>query len=145
MRYIQLVDLGEQDFVVKVAWTLEEAVKLLEGGFQFVCDYDRGKIFKKPKYPDSRGFVQKYVDGAGEGIRTPASTKPTSCLAISGFSPLLFDLEAGAITTPPPRLQHKHLQLWLKEFSLETDYLFLCSVFLAALRRTTYLQDFSFM
>jgi len=49
MRYTQLVDLGEQDFVVKVARTLEEAVKLLEGGFQFVCDYNRGKIFRKPK------------------------------------------------------------------------------------------------
>ena len=49
LRYTQLVDFGEQDFVVKVAWTLEEAVKLLEGGFQFVCDYDRGKIFRKPK------------------------------------------------------------------------------------------------
>jgi integrase len=49
LRYTQLVDLGEQDYVVKVAWTLEEAVKLLEGGFQFVTDYDRGKIFRKPK------------------------------------------------------------------------------------------------
>ncbi len=49
MRYTQLVDLGEQDYVVKVAWTLEEACKLLEGGFQFVSDYDKGKIFRKPK------------------------------------------------------------------------------------------------
>jgi integrase len=49
MRYTQLVDFSEQDFVVKVAWTLEEACKLLEGGFQFVCDYDKGKIFRKPK------------------------------------------------------------------------------------------------
>jgi hypothetical protein len=29
--------------------TLEEACKLLEGGFQYVCDYDKGKIFRKPK------------------------------------------------------------------------------------------------
>jgi len=49
MRYTQLVDLGEQDYVVKVSWKLEEAVKLLEGGFQYVCDYDNGKIFRKPK------------------------------------------------------------------------------------------------
>lgn len=27
----------------------EEAVKLLEGGFQYVCDYDHGKILRKPK------------------------------------------------------------------------------------------------
>lgn len=49
MRYTQLVDFGDQDYVVKVAWTLEEAVKLLEAGFQYVCDYDKGKIFRKPK------------------------------------------------------------------------------------------------
>jgi integrase len=49
MRYTQLVDFGEQDFVVKVAWTLEESCKLLEGGFQYVCGYDAVKIFKKPK------------------------------------------------------------------------------------------------
>jgi hypothetical protein len=42
-------NLGELDFIVKVAWTLEEAVKLLEGGFQYVCDYENGKIFRKPK------------------------------------------------------------------------------------------------
>ena len=49
LRYTQLVDFGDQDFVVKVAWTLEEAVKLLEAGFQYVCDYEKGKIFRKPK------------------------------------------------------------------------------------------------
>jgi integrase len=49
LRYTQLVDFGEQDFVVKVAWTLEEACKLLEAGFQYVCDHDTAKIFKKPK------------------------------------------------------------------------------------------------
>jgi hypothetical protein len=49
MRYTQLVDIDEQEYVVKVAWTLEEAVKLLESGFQYVCDYDHGKILRKPK------------------------------------------------------------------------------------------------
>jgi integrase len=49
LRYTQLVDFGDQDYVVKVAWTLEEAVKLLEAGFQYVCDYEKGKIFRKPK------------------------------------------------------------------------------------------------
>jgi hypothetical protein len=49
MRYTQLVDFGEQDYVVKVSWSLEEAVKLLEGGFQYVCDYENEKIFSKPK------------------------------------------------------------------------------------------------
>jgi integrase len=49
MRYTQLVDLGEQDYTVKVAWTLEESVKLLEAGFQYVCDYENAKLFRKPK------------------------------------------------------------------------------------------------
>ena len=49
MRYTQLVDFGRQDYVVKVAWPLEEACKLLENGFQYVTDYERGKIFRKPK------------------------------------------------------------------------------------------------
>jgi hypothetical protein len=49
MRYTQLVDFGEQDYTVKVAWTLEESVKLLEAGFQFVCDYEHAKLFRKPK------------------------------------------------------------------------------------------------
>jgi hypothetical protein len=49
MRYTQLVDFGEQDFVVKVARALEESCKLFKGGFQYVCDYDTAKTFKKPK------------------------------------------------------------------------------------------------
>ncbi len=49
LRYTQLVNFGEQDFIVKVAWTLDEACKLLEGGFQYVCDYDTAKIFRIPK------------------------------------------------------------------------------------------------
>lgn len=43
--------------------------------------------------------------GAGEGIRTPASTKPTSYPAIFILAAFRYDLEAGAITTPPPRLR----------------------------------------
>ena len=38
MRYTQLVDFGEQDYVVKVAWTLEEACKLLEVGFEYFTE-----------------------------------------------------------------------------------------------------------
>ncbi len=49
MIYTHLVDFGEEDFIVKVAWTLEESCKFLEAGFQYVCDYDTAKIFKKPK------------------------------------------------------------------------------------------------
>jgi hypothetical protein len=43
------VDFGDQDYAVKVAWTFEEAVKLPEAVFQFVCDYEKGKIVRKPE------------------------------------------------------------------------------------------------
>jgi len=47
--YTQLVDLNDQDYISKVAWTIDEACKLVESGFQFVCDFENAKIFKKPK------------------------------------------------------------------------------------------------
>jgi integrase len=49
LKYTQLVDFNEQDYVSKVAWTIEEACKLIEGGFQYVCDFENAKIFRKPK------------------------------------------------------------------------------------------------
>ncbi len=55
-----------------------------------------GKLFRKTT---AGGVIQEVFDGAGEGIRTPASTKPTSWLALCA----VLDLEASAITTPPPR------------------------------------------
>ena len=57
----------------------------------------------------------------GKGFEPLRARSPPAILPFFRLSPLLFDLEAGAITTPPPRLQPKHLQLWLKEFSLETQ------------------------
>ena len=61
------------------------------------------------------------LNGAGEGIRTPAGAKPTSYLAFSGFSPLLLDLEASAITTPPPRLEYNDCVCGVKTFPAITD------------------------
>jgi hypothetical protein len=49
MGYTQLVDFGEQDYVVKVAWKLEEACKLLEVGFEYVTEIDGQKLFRKRK------------------------------------------------------------------------------------------------
>ncbi len=49
LRYTQLVDLNEQDFISKVAYTIEDACKLIEGGFQYVCEFENAKLFKKPK------------------------------------------------------------------------------------------------
>jgi integrase len=40
---------NDQDYHVKVASSLEEACKLLEVGFEFVCDMDGKKLFRKRK------------------------------------------------------------------------------------------------
>ena len=47
--YTQLVDFHEEEYVTKVAWTLEEACKLIEAGFEYVCEMERAKIFRKRK------------------------------------------------------------------------------------------------
>jgi hypothetical protein len=48
--YIQLEDVlfkDEVDYVSKVAKTEAEACLLIEGGFEFVCDFDGHKLFRK--------------------------------------------------------------------------------------------------
>jgi hypothetical protein len=40
---------ADDEYLVKVAQTLEEATKLLEVGFEYVTDMDGAKLFKKRK------------------------------------------------------------------------------------------------
>jgi hypothetical protein len=48
--YTQLLPFQEDDsFVSKVARTVEETCQLVELGFEYVCDMDNAKIFKKRK------------------------------------------------------------------------------------------------
>ena len=47
--YTQLINFDEEDYVSKVAWTLDEICKLVESGFQYVCDFENGKVFRKPE------------------------------------------------------------------------------------------------
>ena len=47
--YTQLVDFSEEEYVTKVAWTLGEACKLVEAGFEYVCEIEGAKIFRKRK------------------------------------------------------------------------------------------------
>ena len=47
--YTQLVNFKRTDFISRVAWNVEEACKLVEAGFEFVCELDNGRIFRKPK------------------------------------------------------------------------------------------------
>jgi integrase len=47
--YTQLVDFQDDDYISKVAKTVEEACQLVEAGFEYVCEMDDVKIFKRRK------------------------------------------------------------------------------------------------
>lgn len=47
--YTHLVDFGGDDFVCKVAKTIEQAKELVESGFEYVTDVDGTKLFRKRK------------------------------------------------------------------------------------------------
>ena len=47
--YTQLISFGGDEYVAKVAHTEEEACKLVEAGFDYVCDFNGSKIFRKRK------------------------------------------------------------------------------------------------
>lgn len=47
--YTHMISFATDDFISKTAKTIEEACQLIEGGFEFVCDFDGKKIFRKRK------------------------------------------------------------------------------------------------
>jgi hypothetical protein len=47
--YTQLVNFEDDDFVCKGATTVEDACKLVEAGFEYVCEIQGSKLFKKRK------------------------------------------------------------------------------------------------
>jgi hypothetical protein len=47
--YTQLVNFGGDEYVAKVAHSEEEACNLVEAGFEYVCDFNGNKIFRKRK------------------------------------------------------------------------------------------------
>ncbi len=49
MLYTQLISIKDDDFLAAVAHSEEEACKLIEAGFEYVCDLNGNKIFKKRK------------------------------------------------------------------------------------------------
>jgi len=49
LRYTQLVDMGDEEWVVKTASTIEEFTQLLEAGFEYVSDYNEAKVLRKRK------------------------------------------------------------------------------------------------
>ena len=49
MLYTQLISFKDDDFSAVVAHTEEEACKLIEAGFEYVCAFNGNKLFKKRK------------------------------------------------------------------------------------------------
>ncbi len=47
--YVQLVSFGSDDYTCQSAKTVEEAQKLVEAGFDWVCDFGDVKLFRKRK------------------------------------------------------------------------------------------------
>ena len=47
--YTQLLDLEEDEYILKGAETKEQAMKLIEAGFEYVTEIDGTKLFKKRK------------------------------------------------------------------------------------------------
>lgn len=47
--YTHLVSFNSQDYVCKVEKTLEKVTLLIEAGFEYVCDFDGDKLFRKRK------------------------------------------------------------------------------------------------
>jgi len=47
--YIQLVNTESDDYNSATAKNVEDASKLVEAGFEYVCDYDGIKLFRKRK------------------------------------------------------------------------------------------------
>jgi len=47
--YTQLVNFDEEEFTCKVAKSIDEVKELVEAGFEYVCDYEGYKVFRKRK------------------------------------------------------------------------------------------------
>lgn len=49
LLYAQLIDFGSDEWTSAVAKTVTEACKLIESGFQYVCEFEGVKLFRKPR------------------------------------------------------------------------------------------------
>ncbi len=47
--YTHLVDFGDDEYVSKIARTANEASQLVEAGFEYVCEFNGAKMFRKRK------------------------------------------------------------------------------------------------
>jgi hypothetical protein len=49
LLYTQLVNFKDEEFTARIAHNEQEACELVETGFEFVCDYNCNKLFRKRK------------------------------------------------------------------------------------------------
>jgi len=49
MKYTQIISFKDDEYSVRIAHTEEEACQLLETGYDYVCDYETNKLFRKRK------------------------------------------------------------------------------------------------
>jgi hypothetical protein len=49
LRYTQLISFENDEFHSATAKTVQDAQKLVEAGFEYVCDFSDTKLFRKPK------------------------------------------------------------------------------------------------
>jgi len=47
--YTHLVDFNDEEYISRAAWTLDEASKLIESGFEYVCEIENARLFRKRK------------------------------------------------------------------------------------------------
>ncbi|MCD6325021.1 hypothetical protein J7L97_01890 [Candidatus Bathyarchaeota archaeon] len=47
--YTHLINFESSEWITKVAKTVKEACELIEAGFEYVCDFNGVKIFRKRK------------------------------------------------------------------------------------------------
>ena len=59
--YTQLVTFEDDDYVCKATSNVKEASELIESGYEYVCEMDNLKLFKKRKQDFSKvyGFMPK--------------------------------------------------------------------------------------
>ncbi|MEM2336915.1 MAG: hypothetical protein QXR79_05240 [Candidatus Bathyarchaeia archaeon] len=47
--YTHLVNFNEEKFISEAGWTLEEAQKLVKARFEYVCEIEGARLFRKRK------------------------------------------------------------------------------------------------
>lgn len=47
--YTRLLDFKEDDYIARIAHSEQEVCQLIESGFEYVCDFQGNKIFRKRK------------------------------------------------------------------------------------------------